>query len=296
MDEYMRTVKVLRVTEYDRGHQSRYASYYGNDEVFLCQFVERAKIEGVRVMFRDATAMSKRPVRACVKRTYEAMAHCSRQLSYVEDRDYESEHARLMARDGFVAIADRPVSMVDCKWWRTQLKIADTVIGDSYRTGRRTVIVKDFKKAPKEWLDQVFSDTVKAALMEYFDHSKVHVQHVEFIAVPPRAPAQEIHRDHILGPNVLVTLAIAVGTSKLLTRFIPGSHMGSEGGKCVAPHCQALLFDGAVQHGGGEWASDEPDTKRLFISVSDARYKALVRDHYMEGHGHPPLEVLMHLK
>jgi hypothetical protein len=108
---------------------------------------------------------------------------------------------------------------------------------------------------------------------------------IQSIVAPPRSGAQELHRDTDRGSGCLQTLVVSCNGQPLRTRLQPRSHceehriiyrsaerladLALREASVIVPGRKALLYDGAIYHGGGANLSDDPDDARLFFVFVD---------------------------
>jgi hypothetical protein len=172
----------------------------------------------------------------------------------------------------------------DLEWWN-RLKVAlRGQRGDACHGGRLAFDL-DFDDIPSSFLDSLFSYEVKRTICSYFSMNertdKFRLRNCENIVVFANSAHQPLHRDHSLGPFVVLTIAISMNHKPLHTRFVAGSHVSGITEPETKPLGKCVMFDCATLHGGS--ASDEVEMDRLFFVIEHPHFEKSARESMVEG-------------
>lgn len=130
-------------------------------------------------------------------------------------------------------------------------------------------------------LNHIVTDELRNILTSIMERPAI--QMIQKIITKTGQPEQEVHRDHDLGKNKLLTLVFTLDQTPVSTLFQPGSH--NEEHKVIyrnehfeadrkerrarmtkSPN-SAVLFDAFIMHAGAETYG--PDYNRVFVSFID---------------------------
>jgi len=205
-------------------------------------------------------------------------------VDFAEEMAYSSDLHRELSTNGFARV-NVDLDAKDVEWWfRIKSKLTN---GDACHGGRMAYDL-DLRDIPEPFFDKIFSADLKESVCAYFCEDqktdKFRLRNVENIVVHADSPDQPLHRDHSLGPHVVLTVVVSMNKDKpLQTRFVPGSHKSNQlDGEAVRPSVQALCFDCATLHGGSAQGPFD-DYDRLFFVIEHPSHESSARMNMVEG-------------